>query len=207
MTAKTKTSAGPGARHDRIVQEYQHETSRLSRVTLVVLSVILLVACSVGIMTAEAKIVVPPTGSVIEVDQATLKAVLDAFEQAEEAIKAHDLDKVMGMYSSHYNYHGLKKDDVRKIWKALFDEYQEIASTHLFTKITKVGAGRDAVLEVTCTGHLWAKSKTSGLYVPIDSWHEEIHYLVLEDKDWRLRGNVGESPRVLPFGTAPHPLF
>lgn len=161
----------------------------------------------VGMATVEAKIVVPTTGSVIEVDQTTLKSVIGAFEQAEEAIKAHDLDKVMVIYSSQYNYHGLKKDDIRKIWKALFDEYQEVASTHLFTKITKVGAGRDAVLEVTCTGHLWARSKTSGLYVPIDSWHEEIHYLVPEDGAWRLRGNLGESPMVLPFGTAPHPLF
>jgi hypothetical protein len=160
-----------------------------------------------GIEATEAKIVVPPSGSVIEVDGATLKAVVGTFEQAEEAIKAHDLDKVMAIYSSQYNYHGLKRDDLRKIWKDLFDEYQEIASTHLFTKMTKVGSGRDAVLEVTCTGHLWARSKTSGLYVPIDSWHEEVHYLVLEDGAWRIRGNVGESPRVLPFGTAPHPLF
>ena len=161
----------------------------------------------VGIGTGEAKIVVPKSGSMIEVDSATLKAIVDTFEHAEDAIKAHDLDKVMALYSLHYNYHGLKKDDLRKIWKDLFDEYQEIASTHLFTKIAKVGSGRDAVLEVTCTGHLWARSRTSGLYVPIDSWHEEVHYLVLEDGTWRIRGNVGESPRVLPFGTAPHPLF
>ena len=161
----------------------------------------------VGMGTAEAKIVVPPSGSVIEVDVATLKTVVGIFEEAEDAIKAHDLQKVMAVYSPHYNYHGLKKDDLRKIWKDLFDEYQEIASTHLFTKMTKVGSGRDAVLEVTCTGHLWARSKTSGLYVPIDSWHEEVHYLVLEEGAWRVRGNVGESPRVLPFCTAPHPLF
>ncbi len=167
----------------------------------------ILIGFLAGIGIAEAKIVVPPSGSVIEVDVATLKAVVDTFEQAEEAIKAHDLAKVMALYSPQYNYHGLKKDDLRKIWKELFDEYSEIASTHLFTKMTKVGAGKDAVLEVTCTGHLWARSKTSGLYVPIDSWYEEIHYLVLEDGAWRIRGNVGESPRVLPFGTAPHPLF
>ena len=160
-----------------------------------------------GIGTAEAKIVVPPTGSVIEVDTATLKAVIGAFEQAEEAVKAHDLDKVMAIYSPQYNYHGLKKDDIRKIWKDLFEEYQDIASTHLFTKMIKVGTGRDAVLEVTCTGHLWARSKTSGLFIPIDSWYEEIHYLVLENGAWRIRGNLGELPHVLPFGTAPHPLF
>lgn len=172
-----------------------------------VIHLIILIAFLAGIETTEAKIVVPPSGSVIEVDGATLKSIVDTFEQAEEAIKAHDLEKVMAIYSAQYNYHGLKKDDLRKIWKDLFDEYQEIASTHLFTKMAKVGAGRNTVLEVTCTGHLWARSKTSGLYVPIDSWYEEIHYLVLEDGAWRIRGNVGESPRVLPFGTAPHPLF
>lgn len=166
-----------------------------------------LIAVLFGIGTGEAKIVVPPSGSLIEVDEATVNAVVTTFEQAEQAIKAHDLDKVMAVYSLQYNYHGLKKDDLRKIWKDLFDEYQEIASTHLFTKMAKIGTGRDAVVEVTCTGHLWARSKTSGLYVPIDSWYEEVHYVVLEDGAWRIRGNLGESPRVLPFGTAPHPLF
>jgi hypothetical protein len=171
-----------------------------------VVSLVLLIACAVGVGTAAAKIVVP-SGSVIEVDEATVNTIVQAFEQSEQAIKAHDLEKVMGIYSSQYDYHGLKKDDIRKIWKDLFDEYGEIASTHLFTKMTKIGAGKDAVLEVTCTGHLWARSKTTGLYVPIDSWHEEVHYLIPENGVWRLRGNLGESPRVLPFGTAPHPLF
>jgi hypothetical protein len=177
------------------------------KAALTITYLIIMIGFLAGMRTAEAKIVVPPSGSVIEVDMATLKTVLGIFEETEEAIKAHDLEKVMAIYSPQYNYHGLKKDDIHKIWKDLFDEYQEIASTHLFTKMTKVGSGRDAVLEVTCTGHLWARSKTSGLYVPIDSWHDEVHYLVLEDRAWRIRGNVGESPRVLPFGTAPHPLF
>ena len=178
----------------------------LGKTASIIIDLIAVIALLAGIGTAEA-IVVPPSGSMIEVDVATLKAVVGTFEQAEEAIKAHDLEKVMAIYSPQYTYHGLKKDDLRKIWKDLFDEYQEIASTHLFTKMTKVGSGRDTVLEVTCTGHLWARSKISGLYVPIDSWHEEVHYLVLEEGAWRVRGNVGESPRVLPFCTAPHPLF
>jgi hypothetical protein len=160
----------------------------------------------VGVGATQAKIVIP-AGSVIEADDATVNAVVTMFERAEQAVKAHDLEIVLSLYSSQYNYHGLKKDDVRKIWKDLFDEYKEIASTHLFSKITKVGSGSHTVVEVTCTGHLWAVSKTSGLYIPIDSWHEEVHFLVFEDGAWRIRGNVGESPRVLPFGTAPHPLF
>lgn len=156
--------------------------------------------------TAQAKIVVP-AGSVIEIDGATVKSVVAMFERAEQAVKAHDLDTVMAVYSSQYNYHGLKKEDIRKVWRDLFDEYQEIASTHILSKFTKVGSGSQTVLEVTCTGHLWARSKTSGLYVPIDSWHEEVHYLVLEEGEWRIRGNLGDVPHLLPFGTSPHPLF
>jgi hypothetical protein len=155
---------------------------------------------------ALAKIVVP-AGSVIEVDEATVKSVVAMFERAEQAAKAHDLDAIMAVYSSQYNYHRLTKADIRKVWKDLFDEYQEIASTHLLSKFTKVGSGSQSVLEVTCTGHLWARSKTSGLYVPIDSWHEEVHYLVMEEGAWRIRGNLGDVPHMLPFGTSPHPLF
>lgn len=181
--------------------------SPLGRMLLRTITFLMIVTAPLfGLGAAEAKIVVP-AGSVIEADDATVNAVVTMFERAEQAIKAHDLETVLSLYSSQYNYHGLKKNDVRKIWKDLFDEYKEIASTHLFTKITKVGSGSNAVLEVTCTGHLWAVSKTSGLYIPIDSWHEEVHYLIFEDGAWRIRGNVGESPRVLPFGTAPHPLF
>lgn len=178
--------------------------SRKMRVVIVALTII---TCSlVGMITARAKIAVP-AGSVIEVDEATVKSAVAMFERAEQGMKARDLDSVMAVYSSQYNYHGLKKDEIRKIWRDLFDEYQEIASTHLLTKFNKVGSGSQAVLEVTCTGHLWARSKTSGLYVPIDSWHEEVHYLVFEEGEWRIRGNLGDSPRTLPFGTSPHPLF
>jgi hypothetical protein len=177
------------------------------RTVLATVATFVIVAPSlVGMGMAEGKTVVP-AGAVIEVDEATVNAVLATFERAEQAIKAHDLATVMAVYSSQYNYHGLKKDDIRKVWKDLFDEYEEIASTHLFTNIAKVGSGSNAVLEVTCSGNLRALSKTSGLYVPIDSWHEEVHYLVFEEGGWRIRGNVGESPRVLPFGTALHPLF
>ena len=180
-------------------------TSR-GRTVLATITALIIAVSLAGMGTAQAKIVLP-AGAVIETDEGTVLAAIAAFEKAEQAVKAHDLETVMALYSPQYNYHGLKKDDIRKVWKDLFDEYKEIASTHLFSKITKVGSGSNAVLEITCTGHLWAVSKTSGLYVPIDSWHEEVHYLVFEDGGWRIRGNAGESPRVLPFGTAPHPLF
>jgi hypothetical protein len=201
-----KPATGREGRNLTRRQEGDLLTSRGATGSAIMTRLMIAIVFLAGMGTAQAKIVVP-AGSVIEVDEATIKAVVTMFERAEQAIKAHDLETVMGVYASQYNYHGLKKEDIRRVWKDLFDEYGEITNTHLFTKISKAGSGSNTVLEITCTGHLWAVSKTSGLHVPIDSWHEEVHYLGFEEGNWRIRGNVGESPRVLPFGTAPHPLF
>ncbi|MDH5668011.1 MAG: hypothetical protein OEY86_08380 [Nitrospira sp.] len=176
------------------------------RVGASVIALAIIAFAFTGVGSTAAKIAVP-NGSVIEVDESTFNSVVAMFKQADQAVKARDLDNVMKFYSSRYNYHGLNKDAIRTVWKELFDEYQEIASTHLLTKFNTVGSGSQAVMEITCTGHLWGRSKTSGLYVPIDSWHEEVHYLVFEEGAWRIRGNLGDVPRTLPFGTSPHPLF
>ena len=148
-----------------------------------------------------------PQGAVVEVDQATVTQILDVFHKAEAAIAVGDPDGIMALYATNYNYHGLKYTDVRKIWFDLFEEYRDLSEVHFFSKIVKVGSGSNAIIEVTCTGSLSGLSKTSGLRVPIDSWNEEVHYLTLEGGVWRIRGNAADQPRVLPFGTAPHPLF
>ncbi len=148
-----------------------------------------------------------PAGAVIEVEDPVVREILATFQQADDAIRRRDLNGLMNVYSGHYNYHGLTAKDIRAVWADLFSEYQDISTVHLFSHIAQVGSGSRRTVEVTCTGHLSARSKTSGLVVPIDSWHEEIHYLVHEDGRWRIRGNAGERPSVMPFGTAPHPLF
>jgi hypothetical protein len=145
--------------------------------------------------------------AVVEVDHATVDQILDVFHKADATIAAEDLDGVMGLYATQYNYHGLKQADIRKIWFDLFKEYRNVVEVHFFSKIAKVGSGSNAVIEITCTGILSGISKTSGLRVPIDSWHEEVHFLTREGDAWRIRGNAGETPPTLPFGTAPHPLF
>ena len=145
--------------------------------------------------------------AVVEVDQPTVNQILDVFHKAEAAIAVGNLDGVMALYATQYNYHGLKQTDIRKIWSNLFEEYRDISEVHFFSKIAKVGSGSNAIIEVTCTGSLSGISKTSGIRIPIDSWYEEVHFLTLEGGLWRIRGNAGETPRVLPFGTAPPPLF
>lgn len=146
-------------------------------------------------------------GAVVEVDQATVNQIMDVFHKADAAIAEENLEGIMALHATNYNYHGLKQADIRRIWSDLFKEYRDLGGVHFFSKIAKVGSGSNAIIEVTCTGSLSGISKTSGLRVPIDSWYQEVHYLTLEGGVWRIRGNAGETPRVLPFGTAPHPLF
>jgi hypothetical protein len=114
--------------------------------------------------------------AVVEVDQTTVNQILDLFHKADTAISAGNLDGIMSLYATQYNYHGLKQEDIRKIWRDLFEEYRDLGEVHFFSKIVKVGSGSNAIIEVTCTGSLSGLSKTSGLRLPIDSWYEEVHF-------------------------------
>lgn len=162
-----------------------------------------LCAANVGPKVFAETILLP--GTQAEANDKTLKEILAVFERADQAVKNRSVEDVMALYSKQYNYHGLKKSDIRKIWADLFDNYKEIESTHLFSRVVSVGPGESA--EITCSGSVRAISKISNLRVPIDSWYGEVHYLVKEEGAWKIRGNVGDVQTVLPFGTAPHPLF
>ena len=148
------------------------------------------------------------SGSIQEVDAGTLKELLATFEQAEQAMQARDLDGIMKLYSDEYYYHGLNKAAIRKVWADLFDHYKELESFHTFSVVRTVGVGSKLTAEMTCTGVVWGTAKDTKLRSPIDSWYEEVHFLKKENGTWRITGNAGgESQPVLPFGTAPHPLF
>lgn len=143
-----------------------------------------------------------------EVDPQTAKDLLATFEQAEQAMQAQDLDGIMALYSDDYYYHGLKKADIRKVWAQLFEHYKDLESFHTFSVIRTVGASSRLTAEMTCTGVVWGTAKNTKLRSPVDSWYEEVHFLRKENSRWRITGNAGgESEPVLPFGTAPHPLF
>ena len=171
-------------------------------VALLTMEIILLVPAG----TTQAATHLVPT-SITEADPGTVAEVMAAFDQADDAIRRKDLDRLMSFYATDYNYHGLKKSDIRKVWQDLFDNYRDIGSTHMFSLIRMSGPSSAPSVEITCTGSLYATSDLTKLQVPIDSWYQEMHFLVKENGGWRIRGNTGETPKVLPFGTAPHPLF
>lgn len=155
----------------------------------------------------QAKTQLTPT-TIQEVDQSTLDELLATFEQAERAMQARDLDGIMTLYSEEYAYHGLKKADIRDIWRQLFEHYRDLESIHTFSMVRRIGPASKLTAEITCTGVVWGTSKQTTLRTPIDSWHEEIHYLRKETGRWKIVGHAGgDTQPVLQFGIAPHPLF
>lgn len=146
------------------------------------------------------------TWAEVKADDKTVAEILAAFHQAEQALETQNLDALMNLYATEYRYHGLTKEELRKIWAQLFADYQGLRSNHIFSRIV-VRSDRTPTAEITCTGSLWAMSRQTGDRVNVDSWYGEVHHLIYEDGAWRIRGHAGEAPKGIQFGVAPHPFF
>ena len=143
-----------------------------------------------------------------DADLPVIKELLAAFNEAEASVKKADLDAFMKFYATAYNYHGLKRSDVRRVWEEVFLHYRDISSSHVFTELRLVQANGARKAYVTCTGWLNGTEKQTGKPLTIDSWMREVHYLVKEEGAWRFLGNAGGASPSAPPASAPHhPLF
>jgi len=167
----------------------------------------LLSAWSLYSAPAAAVVEVPP-GVVAPADQTIMKEIVAAFDRAEVAVQHADLEALMNFYAKAYNYHGLKRSDVRRVWGEVFTHYEGLTSKHVFTelKLTRGDGLRKAY--VTCTGGLYGAEKETGKPITIDSWVQEVHHLVKEKGGWKFLGNAGGTAPSAPPASAPHhPLF
>jgi len=147
-------------------------------------------------------------GVTAKADQTVMDDIVAAFDRAESAVQKADLDALMAFYSTAYNYHGLKQADVRRVWDEVFAHYRQINSKHVFTELKVVRADGVTKAYVTCTGGLYGTEKKTGKPITIDSWVQEVHYLVKENGRWNFLGNAGGTPPLAPPASAPHhPLF
>ena len=156
----------------------------------------------------------PSTGAVeiapagITSEQQVLKELVAAFDQAEIAVQQANVEALMSFYGKDYNYHGLRRPDVRRVWTEVFNQYGHVRSRHMFSDLKVVQEGSQKTAFVTCTGGLYGTDKDSGTSITIDSWVGEVHSLVKENDRWKFQGNVrGISPFVPPTSAPHHPLF
>jgi len=156
---------------------------------------------------AESVVEVAP-GTVVEADQKMMKELVAAFDRAEAAVQKADLEALMDFYAKGYNYYGLKRSDVRRVWSEVFTHYEQLTSKHVFTELKLVRDGVERKAYVTCTGGLYGTDKQTGKPITIDSWVQEVHHLVKEEGGWKFLGNAGGTSLSAPPASAPHhPLF
>ncbi|HEV2175359.1 MAG TPA: hypothetical protein VGR71_17420, partial [Nitrospira sp.] len=74
-------------------------------------------------------------GAVAKTDQKIAKELVAAFDQAEVAVQQADVDALMQFYQKAYNYHGLKRPDVQRVWTEVFSHYGHVVSRHVFTEL------------------------------------------------------------------------
>lgn len=178
----------------------------LFKIILVLAGTLLLT--QIRLPTPIAAVVEFAPGVGADADQTVMKELIAAFNEAETAVKKADLESLMKFYARAYNYHGLKRSDVRRVWEEVFLHYRDISSSHVFTELKLVQADGIRKAYVTCTGGLQGVEKRTGKPITIDSWAREVHYLVKEEGAWRFVGNAGGAADHVPAGSAPHhPLF
>jgi len=187
-----------------------YSTDRSKRRELAALSLTIGMLLSAGFSSP------PPVAAAVEVASSTLaekdrqvmKELVAAFDRAEAAVQHADLEALMRFYAPAYNYHGLKRSDVRRVWDEVFSHYRAISSKHVFTelKLEKMGTVQKA--SVTCTGGLYGTERETEKPITIDSWVNEVHFLMKENGEWKFLGNAGGRSESAPVGSAPHhPLF
>src|SRR5688500_12936181 len=104
-------------------------------------------------------------------DQHVLKELVAAFVQAEIAVQQANLEALMSFDGKDYNYHGLRRPDVRRVWSEVFSHYGHVRSRHVFSDLQVVQKGS----QKHCTGGLYGTDKDSGTSITIDSWVGEVH--------------------------------
>ena len=175
--------------------------------SLALLGIVIAVSCCHHPTPSVAEVDVAP-GMVGERDQALMRDVVAVFDHADAAVRQADIESLMPFYAKGYNYYGLKPSDVRRIWAEVFVHYRDLASRHVFTDVKLIQSGKVKKAAVTCTGGLYGIDKQSGKTITIDSWANEVHYLIHEDGAWRFLGNKGGITESVPPSSAPHhPLF
>jgi hypothetical protein len=176
------------------------------KIILILAGTLILTQCRPPTPVAAAVEFAPGVGA--DADQPVIKELVAAFNEAEAAVKKVDLDALMKFYATTYNYHGLKRSDVRRVWEEVFLHYGDISSSHVFTELKLVQADGVRKAYLTCTGGLYGTEKQTGKPLTIDSWVRGVHYLIKEEGAWRFLGNAGGASRSTPPASAPHhPLF
>ena len=145
----------------------------------------------------------------INANQRTVDEIISMFQHAEDAIEQGNLEGTMSFYAHHYRHTNFNPVTLRPVWRDIFRDYHDLSISHVFSRIVVHADTNPPTAEVTCTGSLWGTSQTTGGRTNIDSWVDDVHYLVYEQGGWRTQGHQWEflMEKDTRAARPPHPLF
>ncbi len=131
--------------------------------------------------------------------------VMNFFDEAEAAIEARDLDKLMTFYSDSYTNGVRKKADIAVAWKRLFTDFSGLALSHNM-HLSLFDAKANLII-MRCSGILVGIPTGEKESIALDYWVNTDHVLVKEKGKLRIAGNLGKEQKRLWFDKPMHPLF
>ncbi len=131
--------------------------------------------------------------------------VMSFFDEAEVAIEAKDLDKLMTLYSDSYTNGVRKKADIVVVWKRLFSDFNGLAMTH--NMHLTMNDPKAHLVIMTCSGILVGVPTGEKESIALDYWLNNEHVLVKENGHWKIIGSIGKEQKRLWFDKPAHPLF
>lgn len=131
--------------------------------------------------------------------------VMNFFDEAEMAIEAKDLDKLMTLYSDSYSNGVRKKADIAVAWKRLFNDFSGLAMTH--NMHLSMNDPKANLVIMTCSGILVGVPTGEKESIALDYWLNNDHVLVKESGKWKIVGSIGKEQKRLWFDKPMHPLF
>ena len=146
--------------------------------------------------------------AVIQADQETVREIVAVFKHAGEAVSHQDLDSVMSVYAKNYKHRGYNSSSIRTVWKQLFEDHQRLSLTMVLSQLEVQKETTPPKARVVCTGSLWGVSNRTGKHINLDSWFDEVYYLVYENGAWRTQGHAWEvlTDKDTRFARPPHPF-
>lgn len=127
------------------------------------------------------------------------------FTDAEVAIETENLDMLMNLYSENYSNGIHTKDSAKRIWKRIFEKFNNMAAVHNMRFITT--SPESDVMIIRCSGLLLGVPEGGGNIITVDNWTENDHVLSKEGGKWKLIGTSGNERNRFWFDRPMHPLF
>lgn len=139
------------------------------------------------------------------VGENTMKEVSQFFMDAEKAIAAKDLDRLMAFYSDNYANDVHNKASVRLIWKRLFESFDKLYTQHNMNFVSISSDGQ--IIVIRCSGVLMGTPKSDNFSTALDHWINNDHTLMKESGKWKIMGTSGQEMKRFWFDKPLHPLF